>query len=453
MSTESDIKNGNDVEQGQKLNVNEAGMTPIPLTKRENWFHAALVWAGCEFTISVIMGGSGLASGLGFQRFLITMIGVMFLITWPTDALNSYVGAVTGRSATAITRQSFGAIQSRTLVSGIITFNTLGWWGIQTAVTGNALCALFGIDYSESKLAFILLTIVAGIIFALPAISGYTSIKIIDYIAVPAGLIFTFAAFYLAIKDAGWSTIWNFKPIPGSEMHMRDAIGVLVGTNVSQMIIMADYTRNVKPEKKHSFMVPLGVVFTGIALFLMGGAMGVGRGTYDIVQIMVDLGFGWWGFIVLWLAQWTSQLVNGYSLGLSACNMANVKTEKGRKITTAVAIGIALLLAILGILDRFQDFLILTSLLFPPVGSIMVVDVLILNKKAWRDQPGWNWVATIALVSGLALGYITQYVFPFGIPAVQSYLVTGGLYYILTYFRAKSKPDHQFTPAIWAKNE
>lgn len=427
-----------------ELNINEAGMTPIPLNKRESWLPAAIVWAGCEFTISVIMGGAGLVSGLGTKRFLFTVLGVLLLITRPTDALNSYVGAVTGRSSTAITRSSFGALQSRTIISGIITFNVLGWWGIQTAVTGDALCALLGIDYSENKLAFILLIIVAGIVFAVPAIMGYTSIKIVDYIAVPAGLLFLIAAFYLAIKDVGFGTIWNYTPAAGNVIPMQDAIGVLVGTNVSQMIIMADYTRNVKPEKKHAFLVPLGVISTGFLLFMMGAAMGVGRDTYDIVKIMQELGFGWWGFIVLWLAQWTSQLVNGYSLGLSACNMADVKTERGRKITTSVAIGIALVAALLGILDRFTDFLILTSLLFPPVGSIMVVDVLILNKKKWQDKQGWNWVATVALVVGLALGYVTQYVYRIGIPAVQSYLITGALYYILSYYQTKSNPNGVF---------
>ena len=110
-----------------ELNINEAGMTPIPLNKRESWLPAAIVWAGCEFTISVIMGGAGLVSGLGTKRFLFTVLGVLLLITWPTDALNSYVGAVTGRSSTAITRSSFGALQSRTIISGIITFNVLGW--------------------------------------------------------------------------------------------------------------------------------------------------------------------------------------------------------------------------------------------------------------------------------------------------------------------------------------
>lgn len=124
--------------------------------------------------------------------------------------------------------------------------------------------------------------------------------------------------------------------------------------------------------------------------------------------------------------------------------MADVKTERGRKITTSVAIGIALVAALLGILDRFTDFLILTSLLFPPVGSIMVVDVLILNKKKWQDKQGWNWVATVALVVGLALGYVTQYVYRIGIPAVQSYLITGALYYILSYYQTKSNPNGVF---------
>lgn len=116
-------------------------------------------------------------------------------------------------------------------------------------MTGNALCSLFNIDYTTNKLAFVALTIVAGVIFAIPAVLGYTSIKIVDYIAVPAGLLFLVAAFYLAIKDVGLSTIWNYTPAPGQEINLQDAIGVLVGTNVSQMIIMADYTRNVKPEK------------------------------------------------------------------------------------------------------------------------------------------------------------------------------------------------------------
>ncbi|MBM7855068.1 purine-cytosine permease-like protein [Desulfohalotomaculum tongense] len=33
----------------------------------------------------------------------------------------------------------------------------------------------------------------------------------------------------------------------------------------------------------------------------------------DSVQVMVNLGFPFWGFLILWFATWTSQLVNNYS--------------------------------------------------------------------------------------------------------------------------------------------
>ena len=37
--------------------VSEAG-DPIPLDKRTSWVSPAIVWAGCEFAISVIMTGA-----------------------------------------------------------------------------------------------------------------------------------------------------------------------------------------------------------------------------------------------------------------------------------------------------------------------------------------------------------------------------------------------------------
>jgi len=195
--------------------------------------------------------------------------------------------------------------------------------------------------------------------------------------------------------------------------------------------------------------VPSLLVLTGIALFSLGAVMGAGRGSFDLVQVMIDLGFGWWGFLILWLAQWTSQLVAIYSMGLCLSNMFDAKSERKRKIYTIAGAFIGLLAALLGILNNVTNFLILTSLVYPVVGSIMVVDFFLINKKQWKDKKGWNWVATISMVFGVLLGYYTQYVYKIGIPAVQSYILTGILYYTLTYIKAKNKPDI-YSPERWA---
>lgn len=432
------------------ISANEAGIEPISLNNRESWVNSAIVWAGCEFAISVIMTGSGIISSFSLKEFIFILLFSLILITWPSDGLNSYLGALTGRSSTVITRSSFGALQSKYIISTIITFNLVGWWAIQTSITGNAICTMFNIDYAINKSAWIIATLIAGILFAVPPILGYTSMKWIDYIAVPGGFILCIAGFYLSIKGIGWANMWNLQP--QRTMLTTEAISLIVGANVSQLVIMADYTRFCKPKMKDTFLVPIGVLIVGFALFMMGAVMGIGKGTFDIVAIMKDLGFGWWGFLILWLAQWTSQLVCVYSMGLSLSNMFDAKTENQRKIYTALGSAIALVCALLGILNKFTDFLFLTGLLFPAVGSIMVVDFFIINKKTWNDHKGWNFVATVAMAAGIIVGYYTQYINPVGIPAIQSYVVSGVLYYFLTYIKSKYRPD-DYSPERWVKNK
>ena len=150
-------------------------------------------------------------------------------------------------------------------------------------------------------------SIIVGFLFAIPPVLGYTSMKWVDYIAVPGGIFLCITGFYLSVRDVGWNTIVNLQP--QRTMLTTEAISLIVAANVSQLVIMADYSRFCKPRFRDSFLVPIGVLIVGFILFMMGAVMGVGKGTFDIVAIMKNLGFGWWDFLILWLAQWTSQLV------------------------------------------------------------------------------------------------------------------------------------------------
>ncbi|MGI6485388.1 MAG: purine-cytosine permease family protein [Tepidanaerobacteraceae bacterium] len=437
-------------EQEKTIFDEEAGLDAIPLERRTSWVSPAMVYAGCEFCIPVIMVGSGLVAGLGFKQAIWAILLGLVVITWLGDGLNSWLGAMTGRSSSVIARASFGTVQARVIIALAVLLMSGGWWAVQTAVTGNALCTMFGIDYTTNFTMWALITIIAGIIFAIPPIIGYSSMEWTDYIAVPAGMILVVAAFVLAIRGTGWQQIVSFVPQESGMFTM--SVSAIVGANVAQFVIFADYSRFARPRFKDSFLVPIGVIIVGFVLFVVGAIMGVGRGTYDIVAIMQDLGFGWWGFLILWLAQWTSQLVNNYSMGLSLCNMFNKDTNRDRKILTAIGTAIALVVALAGILTQFENFLYLTALSFPAIGSIMVIDYAFLNGKRWESKEGWNFMATIAMAVGIGLGYYTQYVRPWGIPAVSSYVVTSVLYYVLMYIKAQVAPD-QFTPDKWRKSE
>ena len=179
--------------------------------------------------------------------------------------------------------------------------------------------------------------------------------------------------------------------------------------------------------------------------------MSVGVGDADIVNVMLNLGFPVWGFLILWLATWTSQLVNNYSMGLAFSNLLNINSNRGRQVLTLIGTLIAIGVALAGILDYFEDFLYLTALVYPAIAGVMFADFFFLREQTWKNIERWNYMATIATVIGIVIGYYTQYVNAWGVPALQSLIAAFISYYLLMWIKSKIKPD-EFTPEKWLKN-
>lgn len=422
--------------------VNDQALDAVPINKRQHWMVPAMIFGGLEFTIPVLMIGASLAGSYSMVEIIILLIVTLFGVQWIGNALQGYIGAKTGRTSSVIARTSFGLVQARFIVGLGIFIVSLGWWAVQTAVASNAISAMIGIDYTSEWGKWAIVTVIVGLSFAIPSIMGINSMKWVDYIAVPAGLLLIGAGIYLAFQSSGWETISTWNPAP--TMGIMAAMSAIIGANVSQWVIAADYTRYAKPTWRDNIIIPSGIVLIGFPLFMVGAVMSVGVGDADIVAVMINLGFPFWGFLILWLATWTSQLVNNYSMGLALSNMLNINSSKGRALLTLAGTILAIIIAIAGILDYFMDFLNLTAILYPAIAGVIMTDFFLIRKQSWKDNKGWNWMATIAMVIGMVVGYITQYVVPFGLPAVQSLLVTGLVYYFAMKIKANIAPD-QFT--------
>lgn len=128
-------------------------------------------------------------------------------------------------------------------------------------------------------------------------------------------------------------------------------------------------------------------------------------------------------------------------MGLALSNIMNINSGKGRAILTLIGTIIATIIALLGILDYFTDFLLMTALIYPAIAGVMMTDFFFIRNQKWKDIDGWNWMATIAMVAGTAIGYVTQYVKPMGLPAVQSLILSGIVYYIAMKIKASLAPD------------
>lgn len=425
---------------------NDNPIESVRMDKRQHWLTPAVIFGGLEFTIPVLMVGATLAGAFGLTQIFWIIIASMVLIQWTGNAIQGYIGAKTGRPSSVIAKNSFGDLQARLIAGGTIFLASLGWWALQTAVAGNAISAMFGIDYETQWGIWALITIVAGLLFAIPSIIGYKSMKWTDFIAVPAGLLLVIGGIFYALRNSSFSEIMEWSPEP--TMGVLAAISLVIGVNVSQWVIAADYTRYAKPTWKDNILIPLGIVAIGIPLFMVGAIMSVGVGEADIVAVMINLGFPVWGFLVLWFATWTSQLVNNYSMGLAFSNLLNINSNKGRQLLTLLGTLIAIGIALAGILDYFEDFLYMTALVYPAIAGILFADFFFLRNQTWRNVDSWNFMATIAIIIGIIVGYLTQYVYSWGLPAVQSLLAAMIAYYLLMRLKAKLKPD-DFTPEKW----
>lgn len=129
-------------------------------------------------------------------------------------------------------------------------------------------------------------------------------------------------------------------------------------------------------------------------------------------------------------------------MGLALANMLNVNSNKGRALLTLAGTIISIVIALAGILDYFMDFLYMTALIYPAIGGVMMADFFFIRKHQWTDNKGWNWMATIALAVGTFVGYYTQYVQSFGLPAVQSIIASALVYIIAMKIKARVAPDH-----------
>ena len=401
----------------------------IPEDQRQPWYVPAIIFGGLEFCIPVLLVGGILIGNFSILETVGILLVGLVLFQWVGNAIQGYIGAKTGLTSSNLAALSFGKQQSKVIVSIVILILTLGWWAVQTTVASDALGSLLSINKDEHFL-YITFTVVIGLLFALPSILGYSSIKWVDYIAIPAGFVLVVGVLYLSFSNLGWDTISSWQPEGG--LTFIQGVNLIISVNVAQWLIASDYTRHAKPKWRDNILIPLGIVAVGFPLFLVGGIMSIGIGNADIVKVMENLGFPAWGFIVLWIATWTSQLISNYTGGLVICNMFNSTTDKSRKWFTLLFAVAGIILALFGIMNQFQNFLYLTALVVPVIAGIIMTHFFFVNPNTEYHKRSWNWLATIGIGIGLLIGYLTQYIYPIGIPAVQSLIMAGGTYLVLT---------------------
>src|SRR5699024_3090801 len=320
---------------------------------------------------------------------------------------------------------AFGTKGSNIATAFIISIiPNVGWYGVQVSIAAAALTHVFGGNVSLTPWLMIAL----GIMFAIPAMFGVTSMAWLDYLAVPAILIISFYGLTKAMTIIGADGLWSFEPESGKSLVW--GINLLVGSLVVGASFTADYTRwNENKLSKVGFSGLLGIAPALLVLTVIAAMMGITAASvgsidepWNIAEVLSMLGLPSLSLILVIIMQWTTNITSSYSSGLALTKVFGWS----RFWWTLIAALVGTLLSLIGIMKFFMGFLDLLAAFVAPAAGVIISEYYFVSKAKLNTKQGFYWPGIISW----AIGGIGALIIPIFIPAINGFVIAGVLYFL-----------------------
>ena len=168
---------------------------PVPLSARRSTFSVSMVWLGFPMIITGAMTGSIMVAGMGFQSALLAMLignALMF-------AYVGLLGTARGFNFALIASAVFGK-KGYVLASGLLSTLLLGWYAVQTGITGNLIHTAFQLNY-------LTVTILAGALYLGITFVGIRGLHWIGLVSVPLFVVLGGWVAFDSAAVAGWDKV------------------------------------------------------------------------------------------------------------------------------------------------------------------------------------------------------------------------------------------------------
>jgi cytosine permease len=419
--------------------LEDYSLESVPLDRRKSWINLAVIWIGIAVVMSAIFRGIMIGLGLGKISSVIVsyILGEAILIAMM--GLTGYIGARTGFSTPLIANFCFGRIGA-ILISFSIAFSLIGWFGVQAAFFGRTIQFYFGMHLSLPLLSFF-----CGILMMIPAIFGIRGLSALSWAASPfMVLIFIWGVIKMGFNFLPSETLvslaLNHRPDP-YPLTVGAAASIVAGGFIVGATTSADIFRYARPRMKDIFSAAAVAMVASAFLHLVGSVLAMNTGLYHerLPELIIGdqyLGLGFIGFMVLLLAQWTTNDSNIYSSVLALNNIFRAERWK----VTIVAGSTASLFAAIGILERLELFLIVLTVSIGPIGGIFLTDYYFLKRLRRQSlkQGSFsklNYKALGVYIVSFLIGWTTSghpftiKIFPFSVFAFNGILSSIVLYY------------------------
>lgn len=436
---------------GKQKMADDFSLTRVPVEARLPMWEVLLVRIGALTALSQFMLGAALGYGMTFwQAFWATMFGSVLL-----EIVSLFIGIAgvrEGLSTSLLARWTGFGKYGSSIIGAVIAIGLIGWFGVQNSVFAK------GIDEAlNGALGFPLAAILTGLFVTAIVIFGFKWLSWTAKIAVPGFLAVVGYGIYKVLQDHSVMELMA-SPAPGPALSLGTAATMVAGGFMIGAVITPDMSRYCRNSKDVFWMTLIGTFVGELGVNMIAVLMAHAIGSSDVVTIILQTS-GWLGAAIVIFATVKINDLNLYSASLGLTNLIDSVFNKkvNRGVVTLIIGLIGTALSVLGILDKFQSFLIFLGVWIPPIAGIMVVDYFILKRDRKlldesRERGGLpensESINPVTLIAW-ALGFVAGYFIEAGIPSVNSLVVSGIAYFVgMKIFaataRSKFEADRKF---------
>lgn len=411
---------------------------PVPLSARRSTFSVSMVWIGFPMIITGAMTGSIMVAGMGFMQALLAMLVGNALMFAYVGALG-VLGTTRGFNFALIASVVFGK-KGYVFASALLSSLLLGWYAVQTGITGNLIHTAFQLDY-------LTMTIIAGVLYLGITFVGIRGLHWIGIVSVP---LFVVLGGWVALHSgsaAGWDKVFSYagtKP----EMSMSFGVGLTIVLTlfIDAGTVTADFNRWASDRKSSLIATFCAFPFANLFAMLVGGVMTAALALPDPQPFGLDNMFGYMlsqhsavlsviAFVFLFLNLGS---VCAHCLYNSAVGWSRIAKSHMRLLAVGLAV-VGIAIAAANVWALFIPWLSVLGILVPPIGAIVIADMFFVRRHAAIGSD-WRASAFISWGVGSLVAFLVENTAPHLSTAISAF-VAGGLCYLLVSALGVSKAD------------
>jgi purine-cytosine permease-like protein len=338
-----------------------ADIRPVPLNQRtQTPFDLFIIFAGANIVATTLQVGASLATDMP-RWAAMTVIGLGALLGSLLVAALAPIGPRLGVPSIIAVRAALG-IRGGAVVAVVLYLTNFAWIAVNNVIAASVAAQIWGGASSGTWWILVL-----GVCSTAVVAGGPHAVKLADRVAVPLLLVVG-----AVITWGVWGT-----PAPPAAVSMGPTIpwsrglDIVIGYQVSWILMFADYSRYTRSERGSVVAVGLGLVTTSWWLMPLGLAAARIAGSTDPGVMLSAVHIGWWGATLMVLATLTTNFVNIYLSGL-AWRSVVPKTGEQSAIWSIGIIGTILAMAGGALLNRYVDFMLILGAVLVPIGGILL---------------------------------------------------------------------------------